>query len=141
MFIKQRNNPEPFNIVPSSLQAIPEEIEALREIWKNEIVNFLEALSEVRHLLEPHISLVLEKLESIVDPDELSEYCFPTLEGARATPIATDIDIAIHAANLEVLDEYPNGKSQVQAFKFMRKLYEPYRNHEFENWRNRYFKS
>lgn len=141
MLFTHKNNPEPINVVPSSLPAIPEEIEALREIWKNEIVNFLEALSEVRHLLEPHISVVLEKLESIVDSDELSEYCFPRAEGARATPIATDIDIAIHAANLDVFEEHPTGRSRVEAFKFMQRLYQPYRNHEFENWRNKYAKS
>ena len=141
MLFTHKNMPKPTNAVPSSQPAIPEKIEALRKIWKREMTDFLEALPQVRHLLEPRIFQVLEKLENIVDPDELAEYCFPRSEGLRATPIARDIDIAIHSANLELFDENPENRSQVEAFRFMRRLYEPYRNGAFESWRNKYFQS
>lgn len=140
MFSLPKNNGEPNNTAASSMSVIPEEIEALRELWKNEIVNFLEALPEAKHLLEPHISQVLEKLDNIVDSDELSEYCFPGPEGASETPIATDIDMAISCANLEVFEEHPNGKSQLDAFRFLRRFYQPYRNNQFEKWRDTYLK-
>jgi hypothetical protein len=130
---------KPTDAVPSSLPGIPEKIEALRKIWKREMTDFLEALPQVRHLLEPHISQVMEKLLNITDPDELSDYCFPRPEGPRVTPIARDIDIAIHSASLELFDENPENRSQVEAFKFMRGLYEPYNNRKFENWINKYF--
>lgn len=139
MLFTRKIMPKPTNAVPSSLPGIPEKIEALRKIWKKEMTDFLEALPQVRHLLEPHIFQVLENLENITDPDELSEYCFPRPEGPRVTPIARDIDIAIHSANLDLFDENPENRSQVEAFRFMRRLYEPYSNREFENWRNKYF--
>ena len=140
MLFARKIMPKQTNAVPSSLPGIPERTEALRKIWRKEMTDFLEALPQVRHLLEPHIFQVLEKLENIVDSDELAEYCFPRSEGPRVTPIARDIDIAIHSANLELFDENPESRSQVEAFKFMRRLYEPYRNDEFVNWRNKYFK-
>ena len=139
MLFTRKIMPNPINAVPSSLPAIPEKIEALRKIWNKEMTDFLEALPQVRHLLEPHIFQVLTKLDCIADPDELSEYCFPRPEGVRATPIASDIDLAIHSANLDLFDENPENRSQVEAFRFMRRLYEPYRNDEFVNWRNKYF--
>ena len=139
MLFTRKIMPKPINAVPSSLPGIPEKIEALRKIWNKEMTDFLEALPQVRYLLEPHIFQVLEKLANITDPDELAEYCFPRSEGPRVTPIARDIDIAIHSANLELFDENPENRSQVEAFRFMRRLYEPYSNSEFENWKNKYF--
>lgn len=141
LFTQKKKTPKTTEIAASSPPVIPEKIEALRKIWSREMTDFLEALPQVRHLLEPHILQVLEKLKNIVDPDELAEYCFPRYEGPRATPIARDIDIAIHSANLELFDEHPENRSQVEAFKFMRRLYEPYCHSEFENWKNKYFQS
>ena len=141
MLFMQKIMPKPTIVVPSPLPKIPEKIEALRKIWRKEMNDFLESLPQVKHLLEPYVSQVLTKLDGIADADELSEYCFPRPEGARGTPIARDIDIAIHSANLELFEEHPKNRSQVEAFRFMRRLYEPYRSNAFDNWRNKYFKT
>lgn len=130
--------PRTFSFHPADFPNIPEKIEALRKIWRREILDLLEALPPMRHIVEPHLSRVLRKLESITDPDDLAAYCSPTEEGVRFAPIAEDIDIALGDASFQIYDEFPEGGSPLKTFEFMKRMYEPYRKGQFENWLRRY---
>jgi len=95
MSLKEKLFPRTLSVNPADCPDIPKKIKALRRIWQKEILDFLEALPPMRHIVEPHLSRVLRKLESITDPDDLAAYCSPTEEGVRFAPIAEDIDIAL----------------------------------------------
>lgn len=138
MSIKEKLFPSSLSINPADFPDIPKKIEALRKIWRKEILDLLDALPPTRHIMEPHLSCVLRKLESIVDPDDLTAYCSPTEEGVRFAPIAEDIDIALGEASFQIYDEFPESGSPQDAFDFMKRVYEPYREGQFENWCRQY---
>lgn len=138
MSIKEKLFPEMLSLHPADFPDIPEKIESLKEIWRKEILDFLDALPLMRHIVGPHLSRVLRKLESIIDPDDLADYCTPTDEGVKFTPIAQDIDIVIGEASFEIYEQYPESGSPQEAFAFMKRMYEPYRSGQFENWARRY---
>lgn len=138
MSIKEKLFPSTLSVNPADFPNIPAKIEALRKIWRKEILDFLDALASTRHIVEPQLSRVLRKLESIIDPDDLVAYCSPTEEGVRFSPIAEEIDIALGEASFQIYDEFPESGSPKEAFDFMKLMYEPYQEGQFENWTRRY---
>lgn len=123
---------------PADFPDVPKKIEALRKIWRKEIMNFLDALTLTRAIVEPHLLRIIWKLESITDPGKLAVYCSPTDEGMRFAPIADDIDIALSEASLQIYDEFPESGSPEEVFGFMRRMYKPYMGGQFENWLRQY---
>lgn len=134
MSVKEKLIPKTSSVPPADFPNIPVKIEALRKIWRKEILDFLDALPLVRHIVEPHLSRVLRKLESIIDPDELMDYCGPTEDGVRSTLIAEDIDVAVGLGSFEVFEQYPETQSPQEAFASMKQMYEPYGDGLFADW-------
>lgn len=135
MSIKQKLSQSTFSTNPVDFPEIPKKIEALRKIWRKEILDFLDALPLMRDIVEPHLLRVLRKLESIIDPAELMDYCGPTEEGVRFTLIAEDIDVAVGLGSFEVFEQYPETQSPQEVFAFMKQMYEPYRDGLFADWK------
>lgn len=138
MSIKEKLFRKTSSLNPADFPDVPKKIEALRKIWRKEITNFLDALTLTRDIVEPHLLRIIRKLESITDPGELAVYCSPTDEGMRFAPIADDIDIALSEASLQIYDEFPESGSPEEAFGFMRRMYEPYMEGQYENRLRRY---